>query len=32
MHARTFQSRVYEYYQPEVGSVARPVELDVRKR
>jgi uncharacterized protein YfaS (alpha-2-macroglobulin family) len=32
MRARTFQSRVYEYYQPEVGSVARPVEMEVRKR
>jgi CD109 antigen len=32
MRARTFQSRVYEYYQPESGSVTRPVELEVRKR
>jgi uncharacterized protein YfaS (alpha-2-macroglobulin family) len=32
MRARTLQSRVYEYYQPEVGSVARPVEMEVRKR
>ena len=32
LRARTFQSRVYEYYNPEVNSVARPVQLDVRKR
>jgi len=30
--ARTFQSRVYEYYDPEVNSVARPVQLEVRER
>jgi hypothetical protein len=28
--ARTFKSRVYEYYDPEVSSVARPVKLEVR--
>jgi uncharacterized protein YfaS (alpha-2-macroglobulin family) len=32
IQARTFQSRVYEYYDPEVGSIARPVQLEVRKR
>ena len=32
IHARTFQSRVYEYYNPELRSVARPVELEVRSR
>jgi uncharacterized protein YfaS (alpha-2-macroglobulin family) len=32
IRARTFQSRVYEYYDPEVSSVARPVQLEVRKR
>jgi uncharacterized protein YfaS (alpha-2-macroglobulin family) len=32
IQARTFQSRVYEYYDPEVNSVARPVQLEVRKR
>jgi hypothetical protein len=32
IRARTFQSRVYEYYDPEVNSLARPVELEVRKR
>jgi hypothetical protein len=30
--ARTFKSRVYEYYDPEVSSVAPPVQLEVRKR
>jgi hypothetical protein len=30
--AQTFQSRVYEYYDPEVKSVARPVQLEVRGR
>jgi hypothetical protein len=30
--AKTFKSRVYEYYDPEVNSVARPVELEVRQR
>ena len=32
IRARTFQSRVYEYYDPEVNSVALPVQLEVRKR
>ena len=32
IRARTFQSRVYEYYDPEVSSVAPPVQLEVRKR
>jgi len=32
IRARTFQSRVYEYYDPEVSSVARPVQFEVRKR
>ncbi len=31
IRARTFASRVYEYYAPEVGSIARPVQLEVRK-
>jgi uncharacterized protein YfaS (alpha-2-macroglobulin family) len=30
--ARTFQSRVYEYYNPDVNAVARPVQLEVRKK
>jgi hypothetical protein len=32
IRTRTFKSRVYEYYDPEVSSVARPVQLEVRKR
>jgi uncharacterized protein YfaS (alpha-2-macroglobulin family) len=32
IRARSFQSRVYEYYNPEVNSVARPVQLEVVQR
>jgi len=32
IRTRTFQSRVYEYYQPELKSVAGPVAMEVRKR
>jgi|CZLA01.1.fsa_nt_gi uncharacterized protein YfaS (alpha-2-macroglobulin family) len=32
IRARTFRSRVYEYYDPEVSSIARPVQIEVRKR
>ena len=32
IRARTFKSRVYEYYDPEVSSTARPVQLEVHKR
>jgi hypothetical protein len=32
IHAVTFPSRAYEYYDPEVNSAARPVALEVRKR
>jgi hypothetical protein len=32
IRTRTFQSRVYEYYDPDVRSVARPVSLDVKKK
>jgi hypothetical protein len=32
IRAHTFVSRVYEYYAPEVGSLAPPVQLEVRKR
>jgi uncharacterized protein YfaS (alpha-2-macroglobulin family) len=32
IRARTFQSRVYEYYDPEVNSVARPVQFEVAKK
>jgi A-macroglobulin TED domain/Alpha-2-macroglobulin family/Carboxypeptidase regulatory-like domain/A-macroglobulin receptor binding domain/MG2 domain/Alpha-2-macroglobulin bait region domain len=32
IRARTFQSRVYEYYNPDINSTARPVQLEVRER
>jgi uncharacterized protein YfaS (alpha-2-macroglobulin family) len=32
IRVQTFASRIYEYYDPEVSSVARPVQLEVRKR
>ena len=32
IRARTFASRVYEYYAPDVSSLAPPVQLEVRKR
>jgi uncharacterized protein YfaS (alpha-2-macroglobulin family) len=32
IRTRTFQSRVYEYYDPDVRSVARPMALEVKKR
>ncbi len=32
IRARTFKSRVYEYYDPEINSVARPVQLEVLRR
>jgi uncharacterized protein YfaS (alpha-2-macroglobulin family) len=32
IRARTFQSRAYEYYDPEVSSVARPAQFEVRKK
>ncbi len=32
IRARTFKSRVYEYYDPEISSVAQPVQLEVRPR
>jgi uncharacterized protein YfaS (alpha-2-macroglobulin family) len=31
IRVRTFQSRVYEYYDPEVASRARPVQLEVHR-
>jgi hypothetical protein len=31
IRARTFASRVYEYYAPEVSSLARPVQIEVRR-
>ena len=32
LRAQTFQSRVYEYYAPDVNSVTRPVRLEVNER
>ncbi len=32
IRARTFQSRAYEYYDPDVNSSARPIQLEVRKK
>jgi hypothetical protein len=32
IRAHTFKSRVYEYYDPEVSSVARPIQLEVARR
>jgi uncharacterized protein YfaS (alpha-2-macroglobulin family) len=32
IRARTFASRAYEYYDPEVNATARPVHLEIRKR
>ena len=32
IRARTFPSEAYEYYEPEVRSVARPVQVVVGKR
>ncbi len=32
IRASTFASRAYEYYTPEIESVAAPVHLEVRKR
>jgi hypothetical protein len=32
IRARTFASRVYEYYDPAVNAVARPIQLEVRKK
>jgi uncharacterized protein YfaS (alpha-2-macroglobulin family) len=32
IRVKTFQSRVYEYYDPDVNAVARPVQMEVRKK
>ena len=32
IRARTFPSKAYEYYDPEVNSVARPVQLEVKAK
>jgi uncharacterized protein YfaS (alpha-2-macroglobulin family) len=32
IRARTFESKVYEYYQPEIRATVQPVELEVIPR
>ena len=32
IRAHTFQSRVYEYYAPEINATARPVKLEITRR
>jgi hypothetical protein len=32
VRAKTFSSRVYEYYDPDVHAVARPVQIEITKR
>jgi len=32
IRARTFSSRVYEYYSPDINSIARPSKLEILKR
>jgi hypothetical protein len=32
IRAHTFQSRLYEYYDPDVNSTARPVRLEIDER
>lgn len=32
MRAKTFESRVYEYYDPQVSAVSRPIQLEVARR
>jgi uncharacterized protein YfaS (alpha-2-macroglobulin family) len=32
IRAHTFQSRVYEYYDPAVSATAKPIQLEVRAR
>lgn len=32
IRAHTFPSKVYEYYEPEVNAVARPIQLEVRQK
>ncbi len=32
IRAKTFASKVYEYYDPDVNSIARPVQLEVGKK
>jgi uncharacterized protein YfaS (alpha-2-macroglobulin family) len=32
IRAKTFKSRVYEYYDPDIHATARPIQLEVRPR
>jgi hypothetical protein len=32
IRAKTFESRVYEYYDPEVNSTARPIQMEIAKK
>ncbi len=32
IRAHTFQSRVYEYYDPNVSAVAKPIQLEVHRK
>lgn len=32
IHAHTFQSRVYEYYDPNISAIAKPIELEVTRK
>lgn len=32
MRAHTFQSRVYEYYDPNVSAIAKPIQLEVHRK
>ncbi|HEY5330393.1 MAG TPA: MG2 domain-containing protein [Acidobacteriaceae bacterium] len=32
IRAKTFPSRVYEYYDPDVSAIARPIQLEVKGR
>jgi len=32
IRAHTFSSRVYEYYNPDINSIARPSRLEILKR
>jgi uncharacterized protein YfaS (alpha-2-macroglobulin family) len=32
IRARTFESRVYEYYDPQVSAVSRPVQMEVARK
>jgi hypothetical protein len=32
IRARTFESKVYEYYEPEIKATVQPIELEVTRR